>query len=85
MSEWFEPGDVVICVDAGPSEEGYQPPELTEGARYTVFQVGKDLYGELGLFLDELESMGYAGGYLAYRFRKLSKAGQPVPSKMEAV
>ncbi len=71
MADEFAPGDLALCIDAGPSDEGYTPPELEEGKVYTVYAVGLDSAGELGVFLDEIDSAGYAGGYLAYRFRKL--------------
>lgn len=71
MSAPFKPGDCVECIDAGPSEEGYTPPELIQGAHYTVFAVGEDPFGQPGVFLDEQDSRGFAGGYLAYRFRKI--------------
>lgn len=80
----FQVGDVVQCVDAKPSMEGYEPTELVEGAVYTVYAVGTDPLGQTGLFLDELESVGFAGGYLAYRFRKLPKADEQFTADLKA-
>lgn len=71
MGENWQPGDLALCIDDGPSAEGYQPPELEFGRIYTVYAVGTDPHNELGLFLDELDSRGFAGGYLASRFRKV--------------
>lgn len=81
----FAPGDVVVCVDAQPCEEGYAPPELTEGAHYTIFEVGFDQFDNPGVFLDELESRGFAGGYLAYRFRHIDKADDTFTEQMRAL
>lgn len=77
MAHQWKAGDLAVCVDASPSEEGYAPPELTEGQVYTVYSVGIDQFGAVGLFLDELDSQGYAGGYLASRFRPVTDAMLP--------
>lgn len=81
MSAPFNVGDVVVCVDASASPEGYVPEELIEGCRYTVFGVGEDPGGQWGVFLDEMESLGFAGGYLAWRFRKIDD--EQIPEVLE--
>ncbi|MEA3389639.1 MAG: hypothetical protein U9R64_10275 [Pseudomonadota bacterium] len=83
MGYRWKPGDKAVCVDVAPSREGYAPPELIEGEIYTVWQVGLDPHGSVGLFLDELESRGFAGGYLASRFRPMkSISGPDVPAEL---
>lgn len=71
MADDWKPGDLALCVNAGPCALGYVPPELVEGKTYRVYGIGTDEQGDLGLFLDEVESECYAGGYLAWRFRKI--------------
>lgn len=70
MSDW-QPGDLAECVDVGLSPEGFTAPCLELGRVYTVYGVGIDPLGQFGLYLDELESDGFNGGVLAWRFRKV--------------
>ncbi|MAG24998.1 hypothetical protein CMI47_05400 [Candidatus Pacearchaeota archaeon] len=71
MTDW-QKGDLALYSDASPSDEHYAPPELRKGAVYTVSGVGVDEAGNSGLFLSEQESDGCLGGYLAWRFRKVT-------------
>lgn len=72
MSADWQVGDRALCVDARtPTEDGYVPERIEEGVIYTVYAVGRDPFGDLGLFLDEVDSLGHAGGFLAFRFRKI--------------
>ena len=72
----IQPGDVVVCVDVGKSPEGFEAPHLQIGKAYTVYAVGVDPLGQLGLYLDEIEGDGFNGGFLAWRFRKIQKADE---------
>lgn len=72
MTDEWKVGDLALCIDAHtPTCDGFVPTGIVEGALYRVYGVGTDDAGDLGLFLDETESAGYAGGYLAKRFRKI--------------
>jgi len=71
MADDWQPGDLALCVDDGPREFD-DNPAIKRGCVYRVYQVGTDPFGLFGLCLDEVESNGYAGGYLADRFRKIT-------------
>lgn len=71
MSENWQAGDLALCVDDGPREFD-AAPALKAGVTYRVYAVGRDPYGLLGLFLDEVDSDGFGGGYLADRFIKVT-------------
>jgi hypothetical protein len=70
MADW-QPGDLALCVDTSISPEGFTAPYLELGRVYTVYAVGVDPLGQFGLYLDELDSDGFNGGVLAWRFRKI--------------
>jgi hypothetical protein len=67
----WAPGDLALCVDTGISPEGFDASYLELGRIYTVYAVGVDPLGQFGLYLDELESDGFNGGVLAWRFLKI--------------
>lgn len=72
MTEDWQVGDLALCVDTHtPTVDGFTPTKIVEGESYRVYGVGVDPDGSVGLFLDEAESEGYAGGYLAFRFVKV--------------
>ena len=71
MGDDWQAGDLALCVDTGKSPEGFTAPYLELGRTYTVYAVGIDPLGQFGLYLDELESDGFNGGVLAWRFRKI--------------
>ena len=70
MGEDWQVGDLALCVDDEPREFDTNP-DIRNGQIYRVYGVGVDHYDRIGLFLDEVESNGFAGGYLADRFRKI--------------
>lgn len=71
MSDW-QVGDKALCVDTGISPEGFDAPYLELGRIYTVYATGVDPLGQFGLYLDELDSDGFNGGCLAWRFIKVT-------------
>lgn len=80
----FAPGDLVVCVDAGPNVR------IAKGRHYVVVEVlqapsGWEDAGEWGIVVRGIHSGSECGGYLARRFRKIDKADEGFSAWMKAL
>jgi hypothetical protein len=95
MTDQFQPGDMVECVDAAPMAQAY-PAGLIVGALYTVrdiylknvFADGSEKAG-CGLVLEEPSAAwttwcGLPGGWNAVRFRKIYRPSADLIAKLLA-
>ena len=86
----FAPGDVVVCVDAGPSKERRwqgKPNLLVRGRAYAIRDV-LELSGEVGLRLVGVTCHSWRGiewGFAASRFRKIDPASDEFTEQMRAL
>jgi len=85
MSEEFQVGDVVVCVDADtPARPGYfSPDQIRNGDLYRLSDTFIDEWGDC-IKVAGIVAHTVNGGFLAARFRKLPRADEEFTRQIRA-
>lgn len=85
MSAPFQPGDVVVCVDAvSPNRTGLVPTNVKAGKTYRVTCCYVGVTGDWAVTIANTLPRAGSAGFKAWRFRKIDAADEQFTAEMRA-